>query len=60
MPKVLLDPLVLFAILIGLVFWGLSAMSNIPTALWIGWTVSAVIALGFAAILHNVRNRRGV
>lgn len=60
MPKVLLDPLVLLATLVGLIFWGLSAMSSIPDALWIGMTVGAVIAVGFAAVLHNVRNKRGV
>jgi hypothetical protein len=60
MPKVLLDPLVLLAILVGMVFWGLSALSDIPNALWIGWTIGAVIALGLAVVLHNGRKKRGV
>ncbi|MGN6724211.1 MAG: hypothetical protein ACTHJM_16505 [Marmoricola sp.] len=60
MSKLLLDPVVLLAMLVGLVFWGLSALSGIPNALWIGWTVGAVIALGFAVVLHNGRKKRGV
>lgn len=60
MSKVLLDPLVLLAMLVGLVFWGLSALSGIPNALWIGWTIGAVIALSLAVLLHNGRKGRGV
>ena len=60
MSKVLLDPLVMLAVLVGLVFWGLSALSNIPNALWIGWTVGALIALALALLLHNGNKRRGV
>jgi len=60
MSRALLDPLVLLAMLVGLVFWVLSALSDMPDALWIGWTVGAVIALSIAVVLHNGRKRRGV
>ena len=60
MSKLLLDPLMLLAMLVGLVFWGLSALSDIPDVLWVGWTVGAVIALTLTVLLHNGRKRRGV
>lgn len=57
MSKLILEPMVLFAILIGLVMLGLSMLATIPRAWIAGWAVVAIVSVA-QAIFFQRRHRR--